>query len=250
MPAERIETIRRSVGLAENRQGWGTHSFPHHRPEGIRHPARVCRYARTGNVAVFRDRARQPDGAAWTARGRRSDPGWLAATKSGRERAGGKTKGIHVKPDSQNQGRLVRIACACNADLLRRGMARRQGNQRRERRSNRASGEFAGNQGRLQKPAPEGRFLQRARQIMPAQVRAGVQAARGMQLGSTKRTARALAHPDYQAKFAESVNDEARRLVNYDLSCGIDQPRPEVIYGQSLLGFVENALRYIRVRAG
>src|SRR6266480_3111448 len=61
---------------------------------------------------------------------------------------------------------------------------------------------------------------------------------------------RALAHPDYQAKFAESVNDEARRLVNYDLSCGIDQPRPEVIYGQSLLGFVENALSYSRVRAG
>jgi len=59
-----------------------------------------------------------------------------------------------------------------------------------------------------------------------------------------------LAHPDYQAKFAESVNDEARRLVNYDLSCGIDQPRPEVIYGQSLLGFVENALSYSRVRAG
>ncbi len=61
---------------------------------------------------------------------------------------------------------------------------------------------------------------------------------------------RALGHPDYQAKFAESVNDEARRLVNYDLSCGIDQPRPEVIYGQSLLGFVENALSYSRVRAG
>jgi hypothetical protein len=61
---------------------------------------------------------------------------------------------------------------------------------------------------------------------------------------------RALEHPDYQTKFAETVNDEARRLVNYDLSCGTDEPKPDVVYGQSLLGFVENALGYARVRAG
>jgi hypothetical protein len=60
---------------------------------------------------------------------------------------------------------------------------------------------------------------------------------------------RALGHPDYR-KFAETVNDEARRLVNYDLSCGTDQPNPDVVYGQSLLAFVENAVGYSRVRAG
>jgi hypothetical protein len=61
---------------------------------------------------------------------------------------------------------------------------------------------------------------------------------------------RALQHPDYQTKYAETVNDEARRLVNYDLSCGTDQPQPDVVYGQSLLAFVENALGYARIRAG
>jgi hypothetical protein len=61
---------------------------------------------------------------------------------------------------------------------------------------------------------------------------------------------RAIQHPDYQRKFAETVNDEARRLVNFDLSCGADQPKPEVVYGQSLLGFAENAVAYFQVRAG
>jgi hypothetical protein len=61
---------------------------------------------------------------------------------------------------------------------------------------------------------------------------------------------RALAHPDYPTKFAETVNDEARRLVNYDLSCGTDQPQPDVVYSQSLLAFVENAVGYARLRAG
>jgi hypothetical protein len=61
---------------------------------------------------------------------------------------------------------------------------------------------------------------------------------------------RALQHPDYRSKFAETVNDEARRLVNYDLSCGTDQPKPDVVYGQSLLAFVENAVAYAMVRAG
>ena len=60
---------------------------------------------------------------------------------------------------------------------------------------------------------------------------------------------RAIRHPDYQRKFAETVNDEARRLVNFDLSCGADQPKPEVVYGQSLLGFAENAVAYSQARA-
>jgi hypothetical protein len=59
---------------------------------------------------------------------------------------------------------------------------------------------------------------------------------------------RALEHPDYE-KFAETVNDNARRLVNFDLSCGTDQPEPAVVYGQSLLGFAENAVAYARLRA-
>lgn len=59
---------------------------------------------------------------------------------------------------------------------------------------------------------------------------------------------RALAHPDYQSQFAETINDEARRLVNYDLSCGGDQS--DVYYAQSLLGFVENAVSYSKVRTG
>lgn len=59
---------------------------------------------------------------------------------------------------------------------------------------------------------------------------------------------RALEHPDYE-KFAEAVNDKARRLVNFDLSCGTDQPEPAVVYGQSLLGFAENAVAYARLRA-
>ena len=61
---------------------------------------------------------------------------------------------------------------------------------------------------------------------------------------------RALKHPDYRTRYAEAVNDEARRLVNYDLSCGTGQPQPDVVYGQSLLAFVENALSYAKVRAG
>jgi hypothetical protein len=60
---------------------------------------------------------------------------------------------------------------------------------------------------------------------------------------------RAIQHPDYQGKFAETVNDEARRLVNFDLSCGTDQPKPEAVYGQSLLGFAENAVAYSQSRA-
>jgi hypothetical protein len=58
---------------------------------------------------------------------------------------------------------------------------------------------------------------------------------------------RALEHPDYQSQFAETINDEARRLVNYDLSCATDQP--EVFYAQSLLAFVENGVSYSKIRA-
>jgi hypothetical protein len=58
---------------------------------------------------------------------------------------------------------------------------------------------------------------------------------------------RALAHPDYQSQFAETTNDEARRLVNFDLSCG---EQPDVYYAQSLLAFVENAVSYSKVRSG
>jgi hypothetical protein len=58
---------------------------------------------------------------------------------------------------------------------------------------------------------------------------------------------RALEHPDYQSQFAETINDEARRLVNYDPSCATDQP--EVFYAQSLLAFVENAASYSKIRA-
>jgi len=61
---------------------------------------------------------------------------------------------------------------------------------------------------------------------------------------------RAIQHPDYQDKFAETVNDEARRLVNFDLSCGTKEPKPEAVYGQALLGFAENAVAYFQVRAG
>lgn len=60
---------------------------------------------------------------------------------------------------------------------------------------------------------------------------------------------RALEHPDYQARFAETVNEQARRLVHLDLSCGIDEPRPEVVYGQSLLAFAQNGVSYSRLRA-
>jgi hypothetical protein len=60
---------------------------------------------------------------------------------------------------------------------------------------------------------------------------------------------RALEHPNYGARFAETVNDEAQRLVNFDLSCGTDHPEPEVVYGQSLLAFAENAVSYSRLRA-
>jgi len=61
---------------------------------------------------------------------------------------------------------------------------------------------------------------------------------------------RAIRHPDYRAKFAETVNDEARRLASFDLSCGTDQPKPEAVYGQALLGFAENAVAYSLTRAG
>jgi hypothetical protein len=61
---------------------------------------------------------------------------------------------------------------------------------------------------------------------------------------------RAIQHPDYQGKFAETINDEARRLVNFDLSCGAKEPKPEALYGQALLGFAENAVAYSQARAG
>lgn len=60
---------------------------------------------------------------------------------------------------------------------------------------------------------------------------------------------RALEHPDYARKFAEVVNDEAHRLVNFDMSCGAQYPEREVVYGQSLLGFAENAVAYATFRA-
>lgn len=58
---------------------------------------------------------------------------------------------------------------------------------------------------------------------------------------------RALAHPDYPSQFAETINNEARRLVNYDSSC---TEQPDLYYAQSLLAFVENAIAYSRVRLG
>jgi hypothetical protein len=61
---------------------------------------------------------------------------------------------------------------------------------------------------------------------------------------------RALEHPDYAGKLAESVNDSAHRLANFDMSCGAKFPEREVVYGQSLLGFAENALAYATLRAG
>ena len=46
------------------------------------------------------------------------------------------------------------------------------------------------------------------------------------------------------------MNDQAHRLVNFDLSCGSTRsPEREVVYGQSLLGFAENAVAYSRLRA-
>lgn len=60
---------------------------------------------------------------------------------------------------------------------------------------------------------------------------------------------RALEHPDYARKFAEVVNDEAHRLINFDMSCGAQYPEREVVYGQSLLGFAENAVAYATFRA-
>ncbi|WP_441280267.1 hypothetical protein [Bradyrhizobium sp. 63_E2_N1_3] len=60
---------------------------------------------------------------------------------------------------------------------------------------------------------------------------------------------RALEHPDYAAKLAEAVNDAAHRLANFDMSCGTKFPEREVIYGQSLLGFAENAVVYTMLRA-
>jgi hypothetical protein len=59
---------------------------------------------------------------------------------------------------------------------------------------------------------------------------------------------RALEHPDY-AKFAEAVNDMAHRLANFDMSCGSKVPEREVVYGQSLLGFAENAVAYATLHA-
>jgi hypothetical protein len=60
---------------------------------------------------------------------------------------------------------------------------------------------------------------------------------------------RALEHPDYATKFAEAVNDSAHRLANFDMSCGARFPEREVVYGQSLLGFAENAVAYATLRA-
>jgi hypothetical protein len=60
---------------------------------------------------------------------------------------------------------------------------------------------------------------------------------------------RAIEHPDYAKKFAVAVNDEARRLVNFDMSCGAKFPEPAAVYAQSLLGFAENAVAYAAVRA-
>jgi hypothetical protein len=61
---------------------------------------------------------------------------------------------------------------------------------------------------------------------------------------------RALQHPDYRGEFAERINDEARRLVNLDLSCGSREPDRTVVYAQSLLGFAENAVSYAMARTG
>ena len=60
---------------------------------------------------------------------------------------------------------------------------------------------------------------------------------------------RAIEHPDYARKFAEPVNDQAHRLANFDLSCGAHTPERAAVYGQSLLGFAENAVAYSRLRA-
>ena len=60
---------------------------------------------------------------------------------------------------------------------------------------------------------------------------------------------RALQHPDYPTKYAETINDEARRLVSYDASCSSPDQDRDVVYAQSVLAFVENAVSYARVRA-
>jgi hypothetical protein len=60
---------------------------------------------------------------------------------------------------------------------------------------------------------------------------------------------RLMESPDYAHRFADEVNDGVKRLVNLDLSCGASSPQPDVVYAQSLLGFAENAVSYVKVRA-
>lgn len=60
---------------------------------------------------------------------------------------------------------------------------------------------------------------------------------------------RALAHPDYREQFAETTNEEARRLISLDMSCGARDTGQEAVYAQSLLGFAENAVSYAIVRS-
>jgi hypothetical protein len=58
-----------------------------------------------------------------------------------------------------------------------------------------------------------------------------------------------LRHPEYKDRYAESTNAAARRLANFDLSCGAEQPEPEVMYGQVLAVFAQNAISYSNARA-
>ncbi len=60
---------------------------------------------------------------------------------------------------------------------------------------------------------------------------------------------RALAHPDYQGQFAETINEEARPLLSLDMSCGARDPAQSAVYAQSLLGFAENAVSYTILRS-
>jgi hypothetical protein len=60
---------------------------------------------------------------------------------------------------------------------------------------------------------------------------------------------RSLQHPDYATTFADAINDDASRLVNFDLSCGADSPAREFVYAQALLAFSENGVSYARLRA-
>ena len=50
-------------------------------------------------------------------------------------------------------------------------------------------------------------------------------------------------------ELARQINEEARRLISLDMSCGARDPVPAAVYAQSLLGFAENAVSYAIIRS-